>query len=188
VFTPNTVPSLYINPGSTSSTIVGITNYTADCSKTNYVYTTSPDPTFQNSVPSGGTIQIQNTIPNVGANTLGIQFYKDTLLSTIAVVNGNVDLIVVPPTATYFTATASYLYNILNPAVDNYEFAYNGSPLLFVNTNVLTENTQTITVQYFNSLGFFIDDAVQFTPSSPQTVLVSSAPGSTSFLKLRVQV
>jgi hypothetical protein len=188
VFTPNTIPSIYINPGSTSSTIVGITTYIANCSQTNYVYASSPDPSVQNSVPSGATVQIQNTIPDEGANALGIQFYNssNTLLETVAVNNGTTNLFVVPSTATYFTATASYLYTLPNPAYDNQIVAYNGSPLLFVNTNVLV-GSQSIQVQYHDVHFFYLGDAAFFAQGTPQIALVSSAPANTSYLELKVQ-
>jgi hypothetical protein len=188
VFTPNTVPSIYIDPGFTSSTIVGITSYSANCSQTNYVYASSPDPSVQNPVPSGATVQIQNTIPGGGANTLGIQFYNssNTLLETVEVDNGTTKLFVVPSTATYFTAIACYLYTLPNPAYDNQIVAYNGAPLLFVNTNILS-GSQTIRVQYHDVNGFYLGDGPLFTSSSSQIVVVNSAPGNTNYLELKVQ-
>jgi len=169
-FTPNTIASQWINPGATSTTVVGITAYSSSCTESQFTYTTSPNASTQNPVVAGRTISINNT----SGNALGIQFYTsgDVLIKVDDSVNGETDYFVVPLNATYFTATTAVLYTITScgqwPNSGHYPITL-GLPLLFRNIGTTDTN-----VKFFSG-PVFVDEIANLTVGS--VVLLLSAPG-----------
>jgi hypothetical protein len=194
-FTPNTVPSQWIDPGQTSTTVVGINTYSSSCSETYFTYNAPPDPEVQNTVSSGRTIYIENG----SGSDLAIQMFdaSNTLIQPILPLAQDVSSIyIVPSNATYFTATPSVIYNLPNPVSDGQSISFIGppnAPLVLINTQSLND-TQTINVQYYNSLGFFTGDAGTFVAGSPpiynaqQVILTGIPPPDTSSLIIRYQL
>jgi len=157
-FVPD-VSGQWIDPSGFSTTVVGITSYSVNCSQTVYRLDISSAQT----VVEGTTISIYNAYDKAAA----IQFYDaegglvivDQYNNTVFPIEtaGSTGYTVVPAGAVRFTATPAVLYDI--SSCDQWAAFYPITPdfpLLFIGTGI----SNNITVRFRNNLGGFVDDVV----------------------------